>query len=138
MKKLSVFLILLLVLSCSSTNKKTAKKAEGTKTKTEAVVEAPKATGPVRAGQYYPSTGVFIYKKDRIILKDKEISYNLVDNTGLLEVISDKLTSEFDLQSYEYINLEVQGEIKDGTIYVDRIVNYRAPEDRYQNEAIIR
>lgn len=137
MKKLSVFLILLLVLSCSSTNKKTAKKSEG-KTATETVVEAPKVTGPVRTGQYYPSTGVFIYKKERLILKDKEISYNLIDNTGLLENITEILTREFDLQSYEYINLDIQGEIKDGTIYVDRIVNYRAPADRYQNEAIIR
>ena len=136
MKKLSIFLILLLVLSCSSSSKKAEKKAKDDKT-AEKVVETPKINSPVRTGQYYPTTGIFIYNKNRLILKDKAITYNLVDNTGLLENIADKMTSDFNLQSYEYINLEVQGEIKDGTIYVDRIVNYRAPEDRYQNGTII-
>ena len=70
-------------------------------------------------------------------MKDKEISYNLVDNTGLLENIVQKVTDKFDVQSYEYVNLEIQGDIKEGTIYVNRIVNYRAPEDRYQTDVII-
>ena len=135
MKKLSIFLILLLLMSCSSANKKSTKKT--TTSTTTTATAAPKPVGPVRTGQYYPSTGVFVYKKDRLILKDKEISYNLVDNTGLLEDIVEKLTEKFDIQSYEYINLEVQGDIKDGTIYVERIVNYRAPEDRYHTEVII-
>lgn len=134
MKKLSIFLILLLLMSCSSANKKSTKKTTNTKT---TVTEAPKPVGPVRTGQYYPSTGVFVYKKDRLLLKDKEISYNLVDNTGLLENIVGNLTDKFNIQSYEYINLDIQGDIKDGTIYVERIVNYRAPEDRYQTDVII-
>ncbi len=136
MKKLSIFLILLLLMSCSSANKKNSKKTQTSKT-TTAAAEAPKPVGQIREGQYYPATGVFVYKKDRLILKDKEISYNLVDNTGLLENIVQKVTDKFDVQSYEYINLEVQGEIKEGTIYVNRIVNYRAPEDRYHTEVII-
>ncbi len=133
MKKLSIFLILLLLMSCSSANKKNSKKTQTP----AAAAEVQKPAGPVREGQYYPATGVFVYKKDRIILKDKEISYNLVDNTGLLDNIVQKVTDKFDIQSYEYINLEVQGDIKEGTIYVNRIVNYRAPEDRYQTEVII-
>ena len=133
MKKLSIFLILLLLMSCSSANKKNSKKTQTP----AAAAEVQKPAGQVREGQYYPSTGVFVYKKDRIILKDKEISYNLVDNTGLLDNIVQKVTDKFDIQSYEYINLEVQGDIKEGTIYVNRIVNYRAPEDRYQTEVII-
>ena len=134
MKKLSIFLILLLLMSCSSANKKSSKK---TQTPAAAATEVQKSMGSVRAGQYYPATGVFVYKKDRLILKDKEISYNLVDNTGLLENIVQKVTDKFDVQSYEYVNLEIQGDIKEGTIYVNRIVNYRAPEDRYQTEVII-
>lgn len=134
MKKLSIFLILLLLMSCSSANKKSSKK---TQTPAAAAAEVQKSMGPVRAGQYYPATGVFVYKKDRLILKDKEISYNLVDNTGLLENIVQKVTDKFDVQSYEYVNLEIQGDIKEGTIYVNRIVNYRAPEDRYQTDVII-
>ncbi len=134
MKKLSIFLILLLLMSCSSANKKSSKK---TQTPAAAAAEVQKSMGPVRAGQYYPATGVFVYKKDRLILKDKEISYNLVDNTGLLENIVQKVTDKFDIQSYEYVNLEIQGDIKEGTIYVNRIVNYRAPEDRYQTDVII-
>ena len=133
MKKLSIFLILLLLMSCSSANKKNSKKTQTP----AAAAEVQKPAGPVREGQYYPATGVFVYKKDRIILKDKEISYNLVDNTGLLDNIVQKVTDKFDIQSYEYINLEVQGDIKEGTIYVNRIVNYRAPEDRYQTDVII-
>ena len=133
MKKLSIFLILLLLMSCSSANKKNSKKTQTP----AAAAEVQKPMGPVREGQYYPATGVFVYKKDRIILKDKEISYNLVDNTGLLENIVQKVTDKFGIQSYEYINLEVQGDIKEGTIYINRIVNYRAPEDRYQTEVII-
>ena len=133
MKKLSIFLILLLLMSCSSANKKNSKKTQTP----AAAAEVQKPAGPVREGQYYPATGVFVYKKDRIILKDKEISYNLVDNTGLLDNIVQKVTDKFDIQSYEYINLEVQGDIKEGTIYVNRIVNYRAPEDRYHTEVII-
>ena len=134
MKKLSIFLILLLLMSCSSANKKSSKK---TQTPAAAAAEVQKSMGPVRAGQYYPATGVFVYKKDRLILKDKEISHNLVDNTGLLENIVQKVTDKFDVQSYEYVNLEIQGDIKEGTIYVNRIVNYRAPEDRYQTDVII-
>ena len=134
MKKLSIFLILLLLMSCSSANKKSSKK---TQTSTAAAAEVQKPMGPVRAGQYYPATGVFVYKKDRLILKDKEISYNLVDNTGLLENIVQKVTDKFDVQSYEEVNVEIQGDIKEGTIYVNRIVNYRAPEDRYQTDVII-
>lgn len=134
MKKLSIFLILLLLMSCSSANKKSSKK---TQTPAAAATEVQKSMGSVRAGQYYPATGVFVYKKDRLILKDKEISYNLVDNTGLLENIVQKVTDKFDVQSYEYVNLEIQGDIKEGTIYVNRIVNYRAPEDRYQTDVII-
>ena len=134
MKKLSIFLILLLLMSCSSANKKSSKK---TQTSATTATEAPKPVGQIREGQYYPATGVFVYKKDRLILKDKEISYNLVDNTGLLENVVQTVTDKFDIQSYEYINLEIQGEIKEGTIYVNRIVNYRAPEDRYQTEVII-
>ena len=134
MKKLSIFLILLLLMSCSSANKKSSKK---THTPAAAATELQKSMGSVRAGQYYPATGVFVYKKDRLILKDKEISYNLVDNTGLLENIVQKVTDKFDVQSYEYVNLEIQGDIKEGTIYVNRIVNYRAPEDRYHTEVII-
>ena len=134
MKKLSIFLILLLLMSCSSANKKSSKK---TQTPAAAATEVQKSMGSVRAGQYYPATGVFVYKKDRLILKDKEISYNLVDNTGLLENIVQKVTDKFDIQSYEYVNLEIQGDIKEGTIYVNRIVNYRAPEDRYQTDVII-
>ena len=133
MKKLSIFLILLLLMSCSSANKKNSKKTQTP----AAAAEVQKPAGPVREGQYYPATGVFVYKKDRLILKDKEISYNLVDNTGLLDNIVQKVTDKFDIQSYEYINLEVQGDIKEGTIYVNRIVNYRAPEDRYQTDVII-
>ena len=133
MKKLSIFLILLLLMSCSSANKKNSKKTQTP----AAAAEVQKPAGPVREGQYYPATGVFVYKKDRIILKDKEISYNLVDNTGLLENIVQKVTDKFDVQSYEYVNLEIQGDIKEGTIYVNRIVNYRAPEDRYQTDVII-
>ena len=132
MKKLSIFLILLLLMSCSSANKKSSKKTEA-----PAAAAEVKPMGPVREGQYYPATGVFVYKKDRLILKDKEISYNLVDNTGLLDNIVQKVTDKFNIQSYEYINLEIQGDIKEGTIYVNRIVNYRAPEDRYQTEVII-
>ena len=133
MKKLSIFLILLLLMSCSSANKKNSKKTQTP----AAAAEVQKPAGPVREGQYYPATGVFVYKKDRLILKDKEISYNLVDNTGLLENIVQKVTDKFDVQSYEYVNLEIQGDIKEGTIYVNRIVNYRAPEDRYQTDVII-
>ena len=68
MKKLSIFLILLLVLSCSSTNKKTAK-TDKTATATETVEAKPKLTGPIRSGQYYHSTGVFVYKKIDYLLK---------------------------------------------------------------------
>jgi hypothetical protein len=120
-------------MSCSSANKKSSKNTQTS----AAVTEVQKPVGPVRAGQYYPATGVFVYKKNRLILKDKEISYNLVDNTGLLENIVQKVTDKFDIQSYEYVNLEIQGDIKEGTIYINRIVNYRAPEDRYQADVII-
>ncbi|MBP9477171.1 MAG: hypothetical protein KBF12_01005 [Sebaldella sp.] len=136
MKKLSIFLILLLVLSCSSTNKKTAK-TDKTATATETVEAKPKLTGPIRSGQYYHSTGVFVYKKDRLLIKDKFINYNLVDETGLVDGIYEKLKSQFDIKDYEYINLEVQGEIKGDTFYVKRVLNYRAPEDRYAEGAIV-
>ena len=135
MKKLSIFLILLLVLSCSSTNKKTTETSKTTPTET--VETKPKLTGPIRAGQYYHSTGVFVYKKDRILLKDKEIHYNLVDETGLIEGIYENLKAKFDIKDYEYINLERQGEIKGDTFYVKKIINYRAPEDRYTEGATI-
>ena len=135
MKKLSIFLILLLVLSCSSTNKKTTEKSKTTPTET--VETKPKLTGPIRAGQYHHSTGVFVYKKDRLILKDKEINYNLVDETGLIEGIYENLKAKFDIKDYEYINLEIQGEIKGDTFYVKKIINYRAPEDRYTEGATI-
>ena len=136
MKKLSIFLILLLVLSCSSTNKKTAK-TDKTATATETVEAKPKLTGPIRSGQYYHSTGVFVYKKDRLLIKDKFINYNLVDETGLVDGIYEKLKSQFDIKDYEYINLEVQREIKGDTFYVKRVLNYRAPEDRYAEGAIV-
>ena len=135
MKKLSIFLILLLVLSCSSTNKKTTEKSKTTPTET--VETKPKLTGPIRAGQYYHSTGVFVYKKDRILLKDKDINYNIVDETGLIEGIYENLKAKFDIKDYEYINLEIQGEIKGDTFYVKKIINYRAPEDRYTEGATI-
>ena len=135
MKKLSIFLILLLVLSCSSTNKKTTEKSKTTPTET--VETKPKLTGPIRVGQYYHSTGVFVYKKDRILLKDKSINYNIVDETGLIEGIYENLKAKFDIKDYEYINLEIQGEIKGDTFYVKKIINYRAPEDRYAEGATI-
>ena len=61
MKKLSIFLILLLVLSCSSTNKKTAEKSKTTPTET--VETKPKLTGPIRAGQYYTQQEFLFIKK---------------------------------------------------------------------------
>ena len=132
MKRLSIFLIFLLVLSCSSSTKKAA--SSKTKTGETTAVQAPKVTGPIREGQYYPETNVFVYKKDRLIIKDKLINYTIVDETeGLLDVVTQKMKDRYNLQSYEYFNLTIQGEIKDNVFYAKKIVNYRGPEDRLEN-----
>ena len=60
-----------------------------------------------------------------------------MDETGLIEGIYEKLKAKFDIKDYEYINLEIQGEIKGDTFYVKKIINYRAPEDRYTDGAIV-
>ena len=60
-----------------------------------------------------------------------------MDETGLIEGIYENLKAKFDIKDYEYINLEIQGEIKGDTFYVKKIINYRAPEDRYTEGATI-
>ena len=75
MKKIAVFLLMCMMFTLGSAA--TKKTTSGRK----------KVTDKEYSGQYIKATNTFTYKKDNLIFKDKLLTYQLQDNSGLLEGI---------------------------------------------------
>lgn len=80
-------------------------------------------------GEYVKAYNTFTYKKDNLILPDKKLSYTLQDDTGLLDQIYNFMGSNYGVTEDQVIGLKVIGRVVNGVLVVDKIENYRIPEE---------
>lgn len=118
MKKIAVFLLMCMMFTLGSAA--TKKTTSGRK----------KVTDKEYSGQYIKATNTFTYKKDNLIFKDKLLTYQLQDNSGLLEGIYEFIGQNYGVTDDDIIGLNVKGRVSGDTLIVTKITNYRIPEDK--------
>lgn len=116
MKKITVFLLMCMLFTVGSAagKKKTADKEYN--------------------GEYVKATNTFTYKKDNLIFKDKILTYQLQDNSDLLNGIYEFMSREYGVTDDDIIGLNVVGKVSGGTLVVTKITNYRIPEYRMNGQ----
>lgn len=116
MKKITVFLLMCMLFTIGSAagRKKTADKEYN--------------------GEYVRSANTFTYKKDNLIFKDKILTYQLQDNSDLLNGIYEFMSREYGVTDDDIIGLNVVGRVSGGTLVVTKITNYRIPEYRMNGQ----
>ena len=114
MKKIIGFLLVcLFVVSCSSLSGK-----KGILDKT-------------LQGTYVKTTNTFTYKKNNLVFKDQNISYQLVDKTGLLDGIYTFMSNDYGVDNSDKVGLKITGHVVDKTTFeVTKIVNYQIPKEK--------
>ncbi|RRD38251.1 hypothetical protein EII29_10490 [Leptotrichia sp. OH3620_COT-345] len=116
MKKITVFLLMCMLFTIGS--------AAGKK----------KITDKEYNGEYVRSTNTFTYKKDNLIFKDKILTYQLQDNSELLNGIYEFIGQNYGVTDDDIIGLNVVGKVSGGTLVVTKITNYRVPEYKMNNQ----
>ncbi len=115
MKKIAVFLLMCMLFTIGS--------AAGKK----------RTTDKEYKGQYIKSTNTFTYKKDNLVFPDKTLTYELKDNSGLLNGIYEFIGQTYGVTDDDIIGLNVIGRVSGNTFIVTKITNYRIPEEKLNN-----
>lgn len=115
MKKITVFLLMCMLFTIGS--------AAGKK----------RTTDKEYKGQYIKSTNTFTYKKDNLVFPDKTLTYELKDNSGLLNGIYEFISQTYGVTDDDIIGLNVIGRVSGNTFIVTKITNYRIPEEKLNN-----
>lgn len=115
MKKITVFLLMCMLFTIGS--------AAGKK----------RTTDKEYKGQYIKSTNTFTYKKDNLVFPDKTLTYELKDNSGLLNGIYEFIGQTYGVTDDDIIGLNVIGRVSGNTFIVTKITNYRIPEEKLNN-----
>ncbi len=115
MKKIIVFLLMCMLFTIGS--------AAGKK----------RTTDKEYKGQYIKSTNTFTYKKDNLVFPDKTLTYELKDNSGLLNGIYEFIGQTYGVTDDDIIGLNVVGRVSGNTFIVTKITNYRIPEEKLNN-----
>lgn len=119
MKRILLFLLLsVLLLSACSTLKKG------------------KAAGNTYEGEYIKSLNTFTYKKDNLVFKDKKLSYTVIDESGTLDLIYDSIGSNYEVTENDVVTLKVSGTVSNGILTIKRVLNYRIPEYKLNNQTL--
>ena len=119
MKRILLFLLLsVLFLSACSTLKKG------------------KAAGNTYEGEYIKSLNTFTYKKDNLVFKDKKLSYTVIDESGTLDLIYDSIGSNYEVTDNDIVTLKVSGTVSNGILTIKRVLNYRIPEYKLNNQTL--
>ena len=87
------------------------------------------------SGQYIKATNTFTYKKDNLVFPDKTLTYELKDNSGLLNGIYEFIGQTYGVTDDDIIGLNVIGRVSGNTFIVTKITNYRIPEEKLNNAA---
>ena len=87
-------------------------------------------------GEYIKSTNMFTYKKDNLVFKDKTLVYQLQDDSGTLDLIYNSIGNSHGVTEDDLVTLVVSGKIVNGVLVVDRILNYRIPEEKLSGEVL--
>lgn len=90
---------------------------------------AKKITSRTYDGEYVKAFNTFTYKKDNLIFPDKTLSYTLQDDSNLLDQIYSFMSSDYGVTEDQTIGLKVVGRVINGVLVVDKIENYRIPEE---------
>ena len=90
---------------------------------------ARKITSRTYDGEYVRSLNTFTYKKDNLIFPDKILSYSLQDDSNLLDQIYNFMSTDYGVTDNQTIGLKVVGRVINGVLVVDKIENYRIPEE---------
>ena len=90
---------------------------------------AKKITSRTSDGEYVKAFNTFTYKKDNLIFPDKILSYTLQDDSNLLDQIYSFMSSDYGVTEDQTIGLKVVGRVINGVLVVDKIENYRIPEE---------
>ena len=99
-------------------------------------VEKKRDNSKTYVGEYMKSTNMFVYKKDNLVFKDKRLVYQLQDESGTLELIYNSIGNSHGVTEDDLVTLVVSGKIVNGVLVVDRILNYRIPEEKLSGEVL--
>ena len=70
-------------------------------------------------------------RKNNLIFKDQNISYQLVDKTGLLDGIYTFMSNDYGVDNSDKVWLKITGHVVDKTTFeVTKIVNYQIPKEK--------
>lgn len=90
---------------------------------------AKKITSRTYEGEYVRAFNTFTYRKDNLIFPDKTLSYTLQDDSNLLDGIYNFMSSDYGVTEDQTVGLKVIGRVVNGVLIVDKIENYRIPEE---------
>lgn len=119
MKKLLLILMMFMMATLSFSATK--------KTNTNKIKEK------IYEGEYVKSTNTFTYKKNNLVLPDKLTTYQIIDNSNLLDGIYSFISQNYGVTDNDVINLRLIGRVAANdkkSLIVSRITNYRIPQDK--------
>ena len=90
---------------------------------------AKKITSRTYEGEYVRAFNTFTYRKDNLIFPDKTLSYTLQDDSNLIDGIYNFMSSDYGVTEDQTVGLKVIGRVVNGVLIVDKIENYRIPEE---------
>ena len=90
---------------------------------------AKKITSRTYDGEYVRAFITFTYRKDNLIFPDKTLSYTLQDDSNLIDGIYNFMSSDYGVTEDQTVGLKVIGRVVNGVLIVDKIENYRIPEE---------
>ncbi len=90
---------------------------------------AKKITSRTYDGEYVRAFNTFTYRKDNLIFPDKTLSYTLQDDSNLIDGIYNFMSSDYGVTEDQTVGLKVIGRVVNGVLIVDKIENYRIPEE---------
>lgn len=81
-------------------------------------------------GVYVRATNTFTYKKNNLIFPDKSKTYQIVDNSNLLDGIYQFIGQNYGVSDTDVVGLKLNGTVSGDTLTISKITNYRIPLEK--------